>query len=71
MDVELVAAMPVEPAQLEHLVQALRQRLRRDVRIKTRIDTSLIGGAFVRAGDLVIDGSLKNRLKRLATAMTA
>jgi len=71
VDVELVAAMPIEPAQLERLVRALKQRLRRDIRIKTRIDASLIGGAFVRAGDLVIDGSLKGRLRRLATTMTA
>lgn len=71
VDVELVAAMHVEPAQLARLVQALKRRLRRDVRIKTRIDASLIGGAYVQAGDLVIDGSLKGRLQRLATAMTA
>lgn len=71
VDVELVAAMQVEPAQLERLVQALKRRLRRDIRIKTRIDPSLIGGAVVRAGDLVVDGSLTGRLRRLATALTA
>ena len=70
VDVELTAAMPVEPAQQERLVAALRRRLGRDVRINTRIDTSLIGGAVVRAGDLVIDGSLKGRLERLSSAMT-
>jgi F-type H+-transporting ATPase subunit delta len=36
----------------------------------TRVDESLIGGAIVRAGDLVIDGSLKGRLARLAAALT-
>lgn len=71
VDVELVAALPVEPAQFERLAQALRHRLQRDVRIKTRVDASLIGGAVVRAGDLVIDGSLSGRLARLATAMKA
>lgn len=71
VDVELVAAMAVEPAQQERLVQALRRRLGRDVRLRTRIDASLIGGAVVRAGDLVIDGSLKGRLERLSSAMTA
>lgn len=71
VDVELVAARPVEPAQLERLIKAVQRRLRRDVRVKTRIDASLIGGAIVRAGDLVIDGSLRGRLARLATAMKA
>jgi F-type H+-transporting ATPase subunit delta len=71
VDVELAAAMPVEPAQQERLVAALKRRLGRDIRIHTRIDASLIGGAVVRAGDLVIDGSLKGRLERLSSAMTA
>jgi F-type H+-transporting ATPase subunit delta len=71
VDVELVAAMQVEPAQHERLVQALKGRLGRDVRVHTRIDASLIGGAVVHAGDLVIDGSLKGRLERLSSAMTA
>jgi F-type H+-transporting ATPase subunit delta len=71
VDVELVAAMVVEPAQHERLLQALRRRLGREVRVSTRIDASLIGGAVVRAGDLVIDGSLKGRLERLSSAMTA
>ncbi len=70
-DVELVAAMQVAPEQLARLEQALKRRLGCEIRIKTRIDASLIGGAVVRAGDLVIDGSLVSRLKRLATAMTA
>jgi len=71
VDVELVAAMQVEPAQQDRLLQALRRRFGREVRLHTRIDASLIGGAVVRAGDLVIDGSLKGRLERLSSAMTA
>jgi len=71
VDVELVAAMPVEAAQQQRLAQALQRRLGRDVRLHTRIDAALIGGAVVRAGDLVIDGSLKGRLERLTATMTA
>ncbi len=71
VDVELVAAMAVEPAQHERLVGALRKRLGREVRVHTRLDPSLIGGAVVRAGDLVIDGSLRGRLGRLAATVTA
>ncbi|MCU0976755.1 MAG: F0F1 ATP synthase subunit delta [Steroidobacteraceae bacterium] len=71
VDVELVAAMPVAPAQEQRLVAALERRLKRQVRVHTRIDASLVGGAIVRAGDLVVDGSLKGRLARLAATMTA
>ena len=35
------------------------------------VDPELLGGATVRAGDLVIDGSLKSRLERLALELTA
>ncbi len=35
------------------------------------VDATLLGGAVVRAGDLVIDGSMKGRLERLATDLTA
>jgi F-type H+-transporting ATPase subunit delta len=71
LDVEVIAAMEVNAAQADRLSRALKTRLGRDIRLHTRIDASLIGGAIVRAGDLVIDGSLKGRLERLASAVTA
>jgi len=70
-DVEVVSAMELDEAQKARLAQALRTRLGREVRMHTRTDASLIGGAIVRAGDLVIDGSLKGRLGRLASEMNA
>jgi len=70
VDVEVVSAMDLDDAQEARLAQALRSRLDREVRIHARTDASLIGGAIVRAGDLVIDGSLKGRLERLASEMT-
>lgn len=71
IDVEVVSAMDLDGAQQARLAQALKGRFGRDVRMHTRTDASLIGGAIVRAGDLVIDGSLKGRLERLAAEMTA
>lgn len=68
-DVELVAAMPVAASQMERLTNALAKRLGRKVRVTTRIDAALLGGAVVRAGDLVIDGSLRGRVARLGTAL--
>lgn len=71
VDVELLSAMEVAPEQRDRLVQALARRFGRDVRLHVNLDPSLIGGAIVRAGDLVIDGSLQGRLERLASALTA
>jgi F-type H+-transporting ATPase subunit delta len=65
-DVEVVAATELNEAQRARLTAALKKRLQREVRLHVSVDPSLIGGAIVRSGDLVIDGSLKARLDRLA-----
>jgi F-type H+-transporting ATPase subunit delta len=41
------------------------------VRLHCEVDPRLIGGAILRAGDLVIDGSLSTRLERIAHELTA
>ncbi len=69
-DVELVSATTLDERQKERLAGALRNRLRRDVRLHCTVDPSLIGGAVVRSGDLLIDGSLKGKLERLETDLT-
>lgn len=69
VDVEVTSAVPLNEAQAQKLKQALSTRLKRQVHMKTAVDSTLLGGAVVRAGDLVIDGSLKGRLERLATEL--
>ncbi|HLT43506.1 MAG TPA: F0F1 ATP synthase subunit delta [Luteimonas sp.] len=62
------AALP--DAELETIRAALRQRFGREVELQTAIDESLIGGAVIDAGDVVIDGSLKGKLERLQSALS-
>jgi F-type H+-transporting ATPase subunit delta len=69
-DVEVVSASELDEGQRERLASALRARLRRDVRLHCSVDPSLIGGAVVRSGDLLIDGSLINKLQRLDVELT-
>lgn len=68
-DVHVTAAMTLSDAQRERLTRALKKRLQREIRLHESVDPALIGGAVVRAGDLVIDGSLKARLDRLAAEL--
>jgi len=68
-DVQVTSAVQLNDAQQQRLAAALKKRLKRDVRLHVEVDESLIGGAIVRAGDFVIDGSLKARLDRLAVEM--
>jgi F-type H+-transporting ATPase subunit delta len=69
-DVEVTSAVALDEAQRERLAGALRTRLRRDVRLHCSVDPNLIGGAVVRAGDMLIDGSIASRLERLGTELT-
>ena len=71
VDVEVVSAVALDAAQSDKLGKALTTRLKRQVRMQTSVDASLLGGAVIRAGDLVIDGSLKGRLERLGTELAS
>jgi F-type H+-transporting ATPase subunit delta len=71
VDVEVISAVPLSSEQQQKLGAALGTRLKRKVRMQNSVDAALLGGAVIRAGDLVIDGSLKGRLERLATDLTS
>jgi F-type H+-transporting ATPase subunit delta len=70
IDAVITAASPLSEAQEKAIASSLSEKLGREVRISTQIDENLIGGAVIRAGDVVIDGSLRARLEGLANALT-
>ncbi len=67
---EVTAAVKLTQEQQQKLAAALKKRLGRDVEISCSLDQSLLGGAIIRAGDLVIDGSVSGQLDKLANALT-
>lgn len=67
---EVISAYEVSPEQEKAIAQALKARLGKEVAIASRVDESLIGGAIIRAGDMVIDGSVTGHLDRLGTALS-
>lgn len=71
VDVTVTSAAKMSTAQEKTVVAALEERLGRNINLSTEIDENLIGGAVIRAGDVVIDGSLRSRLEGLANALTA
>jgi F-type H+-transporting ATPase subunit delta len=71
IDVTVTSAAPLDDSQRGKLAGALERRLGRSVRLQCATDPALIGGAVLRAGDLVIDGSLRGRLERIAYELTA
>jgi F-type H+-transporting ATPase subunit delta len=67
LDVTLTSAVELSAEQRERFAAALRKRFERDVRLHTEVDSSLLGGAVLRADDLMIDGSVQGGLAQLAT----
>ncbi len=63
---ELITAFEVDKAHQAKIAAALKQRLGKEVALTCQVDESLLGGAIVRAGDLVIDGSVAGQLNKLA-----
>lgn len=69
IDVDVTSAFSMSAEAGKTLAAALEQRLQRQVKLNTRIDPALIGGLVVRAGDLVIDGSVRGKLNKLIESM--
>jgi len=67
---ELVSAYPATDEQQARISESLRRRLGKDIELSCSTDAALLGGAIIRAGDLVIDGSVRGKLERLGSALS-
>jgi F-type H+-transporting ATPase subunit delta len=67
---ELVSAYPATDEQQARISESLRRRLGKDIELSCSTDAGLLGGAIIRAGDLVIDGSVRGKLQRLGSALS-
>ena len=70
VDVEVVSAFELADSTRDRLAEVLGGKLERQVKVQTSTDSNLLGGVLIRAGDLVIDGSVRGKLDKLAEAMT-
>lgn len=71
IEATVTSAYPLDDAQKAKLSEALSKRLDCKVRLATEVDPELIGGAVIRAGDLVIDGSLRGRADKMSHALAS
>ncbi|MCE2461776.1 MAG: F0F1 ATP synthase subunit delta [Pseudomonadales bacterium] len=69
LDVDITSAVPLTEAQVVSYTEALRRRFDQEVNVNVEVDRGLVGGAVVRAGDTVIDGSVRGRLTRLVESL--
>lgn len=71
VEVDVTSAAALSDAQQQDLSATLEKRLARKVKLNCNVDPELIAGLVVRAGDTVIDGSVKSKLNRLSDALQA
>ena len=69
IQVKVRSAYVLNKVQEQALADVLKERLGGDIEISAEKDTSLIGGIVIRAGDLVIDGSVRGQLHKLANEL--
>lgn len=69
--VEVFSARPMDDDESSALAERLKGRFGREVDLVVEVDESLIGGAVIRAGDKVIDGSVRGRLEQLGRRINA
>ena len=68
LDVEMTTAVPLSDSEQNRFQEILERRFEQQINLTTAVDETIIGGAHIRAGDTVIDGSLRGRLAKLGEA---
>ncbi len=68
--VHVTTAYPLTEAEEQALSESMHSKLDRSITLTSETDPSLLGGALIRADDLVIDGSVRGRLNKLAGTLT-
>lgn len=71
VQIHVTSAFKLTKEQQTKLAQAIGKKLDREVEISADVDKALIGGVVVRTEDLVIDGSVRGKLQKLAEAMNS
>ena len=69
IDVDVTSAYKLDKAEEEKLAATLDKALKKKAKLKVSVDRDLIGGVYIRAGDRVIDASIRGQIERLAKSL--
>ena len=69
IDAELLSSKKIEPNELENIQKELSENFTSKIKLNYKHDPSLIGGLVIKLGSIMIDTSIKNKLKRLKIKM--
>ncbi|GAA3698577.1 F0F1 ATP synthase subunit delta [Oceanisphaera sediminis] len=69
VEADVVSAAKLTKQQMAKIQASLETRLERKVKLNCSVDKKLMAGIIIKAGDMVIDGSVRGRLSRLAETL--
>ncbi|NMP30792.1 F0F1 ATP synthase subunit delta [Thalassotalea sp. M1531] len=67
--VDVSSAVELTADQQSNISAALEKRLARKVKLNCVVDATIVSGLVIKANDMVIDGSVRGKLDRLAATM--
>ena len=71
IDALLKTSYPVETETIQRIKDALEKRMNKKIHLYVELDADLVGGAYARIGNIIIDGSVKRRLEDLKEKLYA
>lgn len=69
LKVQVTSAFPLSSEEETRISAALKSRMKREISLSSVVDKRLLGGAVIRTGDRVIDGSVRSQLAKLAQTL--
>ena len=67
--VEITSAVELTPDEIQAFNDALTRKFQKEINLTNKVDPAIIGGALVRAGDTVLDGTVRGKLEKLQTSL--
>lgn len=67
--VDVTSATKLTKKQQDNLAKTLEKRFSRKVKLNCSVDAAIVSGLMIKAGDTVIDGTVRGKLTRLAHAL--
>ena len=69
INVVVDSAFELSTAQKNKIIDSLKKRMGREIKLSCKVNKEILGGVVIRAGDKVIDGSARTRLGEMANAL--
>jgi F-type H+-transporting ATPase subunit delta len=65
LEVTLTSAVELDPEIVRRVGEEIERQTDRKVQLQSRVDEQLVGGLVLQVGNMVLDGSIRNRLEKL------